>query len=664
MRESVFLGIALLALGVTPAAAQEETFGGAKGADLSIEAMEPTNEPVDIGLAGDVPYDIARYLLAGGASSGAISPDGALIATTLDVTGQPELWVIPADGGQPRQMTFRTGVDNYRWVPDGSGILYQADKDGDEQPSYFFINRDGTEERVVLPAARGDFRSFGDFAADGQSFVYSSTARNGQDFDIYRATLDGETELIAEGEYFFGVAALSPDGSTGIVSEAVGEDANNLYLLDMADGALTLVSEPSPRASHTLGGFAWTEDSAGFYYSSNVGREFGALSYFDVASGETRVIAETDADIADIELCGAGDRYLAYTISRDGFEQLVVVDREAQAVVDSPTLPEGLYALDCAGGSNRMAITVNGWRTPGDIYSWEIGSGEATRVYVGTLAGIDPDRLVRPEVVRYPARDGVALQGLLYQPTEAMRRQAGVTDLSAPPPVLFRVHGGPSGQSVPRFDAVTQYHVNNGMAVFLPNVRGSTGLGRTYSALDDRERRLDSVRDLVDLLAALGDAGLVDPERAAVTGGSYGGYMVNAVLASYPGSFRAGASLFGVGDWVTALEIASPGLKASDRVEFGDISEPRWRDFYTENSPVALADQIRVPVLYSHGVMDPRIDIAESEIMVKVLRANGVEAPFVRIPDEGHGWRKLSNQLFYFRTEAAFLEEQLGLGGE
>jgi len=204
-----------------------------------------------------------------------------------------------------------------------------------------------------------------------------------------------------------------------------------------------------------------------------------------------------------------------------------------------------------------------------------------------------------------------------------------------------------------------QYHVDRGVAVFEPNVRGSTGFGRTYVTLDDRTRRLDSVRDLIDMLEYFKADGRVDADRAAVVGASYGGYMVNAVLAAYPGFFRAEVSLYGVADWVTALEIASPGLKATDRIEYGDINLPEWRAFYEVNSPIRQADKIDVPVLYSHGVMDPRIDIAKTETMVRALRANGIEAPFIRIPDEGHGWRKMSNRLFYYRRQAEFLERQL-----
>lgn len=654
-RTLVHLAPVLLASSMaTAASAQDSTYGGTTGPDMSIAAIEPDGAPVTTGLAGDYPADIARFLLASGARNAKLSPDASTVAFTLDVTGQPEIWSVPATGGQPRQVTFRTGVDEFHWMPDGSALLYGADRDGNEQPGYFAISPDGARERTILPARKGDFRIFGDFASDGR-FVYSSTARNGSDFDIYQAQTDGTTRLVREGKFAFMAPSLSPDGARAIVTEAVGEDADNLYLLDMDSGALETISAPRSRASHSVGGFAWKRDGSGFFFSSNAGREFAALRYYDVARKATELVAQAPSDIANVVLCGAQDRYLAWTVETDGFSTLHVRDRAENRDLAAPDLPEGTLSLDCQGDDPVLMVAINGWRTPGDVWTLHLASGTVRQAYAGSLAGLDPARLVRPQVVRYPARDGVELQGLLYRP-----EGAGSGDDA--PPVLFVVHGGPSGASGPTFDPVAQYHVNRGMAVFEPNVRGSTGLGRTYSTLDDRRKRLDSVRDLVDLLGALDAQGLVDGDRAAVAGGSYGGYMVNAVLAAYPGTFKAGAALYGVADWVTALEVASPGLKASDRMEYGDITLPEWKAFYRENSPIRQADRITVPVLYSHGVMDPRIDIAESETMVRTLRKNGIEAPFIRMPDEGHGWRKLENKLFYYRKQAEFIEDQLGIG--
>ena len=627
----------------------EETIGGP---DYALAAISPEPGKVNVGMAGSDPADIARYLLARGASGALLAPGGEHVAFRYSVTGVPQLWVTRATGGAPQQLTFGNGVTFFRWMPDGSGLIYGADNDGNEQESYFFVSADGTSERLLLPAVDGGFRSFGDISSDGAVAVYSSTERNGLDFDIWKADLStGKTEMLFEGTFGYYARALSPDGKHLIVTETVGEDSDNLYLLDVESKEMITVSAPSPRANHSDGGFAWDPDGKGFYFASNVDREFAAVHFYDLASGEFAVVAETERDAAQIELCGTDGGFLAFAENTDGFHKLHVRDLASGNAVETPRLAEGVYGISCAPGSDRMAIGVNGWNTPGDIKVWDMARNATSPTFTSTSAGLDLGRFVCPESVTIPARDGVDLQGLLCLPDEGSLADGEL------PPVLFIVHGGPTAQSMATFDPIVQYHVDRGIAVFEPNVRGSTGFGRTYVTLDDQEKRRDSVRDLIDMANYLREDGRVDMDRAAVAGGSYGGYMVNAVLALYPDTFAAGVSLFGVADWVTALQIASPALQASDRIEYGDIREQKWIDYYTENSPIRLADQIKVPVLFSHGVQDPRIDIYETEVMVKTLRANGIEAPYIRIEDEGHGWRKLSNRLFYYRAQAEFLEE-------
>ncbi|MDP3495452.1 MAG: S9 family peptidase [Hyphomonadaceae bacterium] len=634
------------------AAKPKGSYGGAGGADMSIEAIEPKDEPVTVGKAGDDPSDIARYILASGAS-GVISPDGKLIAMNWRITGAPQLWVVPVEGGQPKQLTFGNGITFFRWTPDSKAILYGADNNGNEQESFNLVTADGAVEQELLAAKDGSFRAFGDFLPDGQSLLFSSPDRNGSDFDIYAASPEGPPQLIAEGNLGTFVQSVSPDGASAIVTEGVGEDSDKLMLLDIRGKKLATLAAPDPRANHNDGGFAWTPDSKGFYFATNEGREFAALAFHDIAVSKTTILHEDAFDIQNVSLCGAGGRWLAWTTNEDGFFKLQIQDLTTKKMIAAPALAEGTYGLNCGLGSSKLSINVNGWDTPGDIVVLDIATGKTTTAFKGTLAGLDPKRLVKPVSLRMKAQDGVELQGLLYLPDAASRKGAAL------PPVLFDVHGGPTAQSVASFDTVAQYYVDRGIAVFSPNVRGSTGLGRTYTTLDDGRKRLDSVRDLVDMLAFLKTDGRVDADRAAVSGGSYGGYMVNAVVGAYPEAFDAGISIFGVGNWVGALEIASPGLKASDKIEYGDIADPEWKKFYTENSPINNADKIKIPMLYAHGVMDPRIDISETEVMVKALRNNGIETTFIRLPDEGHGWRKLKNRLFYHRREAEFLEKHL-----
>lgn len=645
---------ALVLAGCTSVAPAVTETPEAPAAPAELAFISPQAEAVRVGFAGEDPADIARYLLASGAQGALLSPDGETLAIRWSITGAPQIWTLPAAGGQPQQRTFGNGVTFFAWAPTGKTLIYGADNDGNEQESYYALNLDEMSERLVMPAVAGGFRNFGGFTGDGSQIAYASTERNGLDFDIYMADFaTGESRRVYEGKYGFFVQAISPDGAMLLVSETVGEDADNLYLIDAASGARTTVTAPEPRANHTDGGVAWSADGKSLYMASNEDGEHASLVRYDLAAGAFETVFASDADVENVHLCGAGDSYLVWTTNELGASRLHARSMIRGEMIDTPELATGVYGLDCAAGSDRLAITINGYDTPGDVMVWDLATGTLARAFESNLAGLDKARLVKPQSITMAARDGVMLQGLLYLPDAGSITGGGL------PPVVFDVHGGPTGQSRPSFNGSAQYLVDRGIAVFQPNVRGSTGFGRTYTTLDDKEKRLDSVRDLVDMLAALKAGGQVDADRAAVLGGSYGGYAVNAVLAEYPGTFKAGVALFGVADWVTALEVASPALKASDIIEYGDINDPKWRAFYEVNSPIRNADKIRVPVLYSHGAMDPRIDIAETETMVRALRANGVEAPFIRIPDEGHGWRKLSNRLFYFRRQAEFLEEQL-----
>ncbi|MEE4639951.1 MAG: prolyl oligopeptidase family serine peptidase [Wenzhouxiangella sp.] len=630
--------------------------GPGEGPDENLEAIEPSPEPIRIGLAGEYPADIARFLLVQGISSAQLSPNRNYVAVSKSVTGQPQLWLIPTDGGQARQLTFGNGITFFRWAPDGQSLIYGADNAGDEQEAYFRISVDGKTEAEVVPALAGAFRAFGGVLPDNRRIVFASTERNGLDFDIYVRDLEtGEQRMLYQGEFAFWPRSISPDGKSLLMTQAVGEDSNNLFLVDIESAKVTTLSQPERRADTADGGFAWSADGKAVFHGSNEGREFRALVRREIASNEVSVIAAPAQDVGNIQLCGQDDRFLLWTTNEDGFFRVHGRDLVENRALQTPTVPSGVYSLSCPAGSPVAALVVDGTTTPGDLLLWDLASGQAETLWAANLAGLDPDRLVAPVSIRMPARDGVMLQGLLYLPRDDARLDDG------PPPVVFDVHGGPTAQSVANFNGSIQYLVNRGIAVFRPNIRGSTGFGHTYVTLDDQERRLDSIRDLVDMLAFFREDGRVDASRAIVRGGSYGGYAVNAVLANHPDSFIAGVSLFGVADWVTGLEVASPALKASDIIEYGDIREERWQQFYGTYSPIRQADQIKVPVLYSHGVNDRRVEIYETEVMVRTLRANGIETPYIRFRDEGHGWRQLSNRLFYARREAEFLLQQFGI---
>lgn len=601
------------------------------------------------GLAGKKPYDIVRFLMTRGPGNVQLSPDGQHTAYVSSVTGKPQLFTVAEGARTPTQITFGRAVTAYAWSPDGAWLLYASDRDGNEREGYSLISPDGTRERQLSQSSKA-FLSFGGFASDGSAIAYSSTERNGVDFDVYVRNLDGgEAKRIFEGRFGFYAAGWQPGGRNMLLSETRGEDGNNLYVLDADSGEVEVLFKPEGDSGSAYESFAWLEDGSGFYLATNHEREYLGLAFYDFAKRRLTMLRTPDHDIGNVSLFGS-DRYLAWTVNEGGYDRLRVLDLASDKTLDVPEFPPGVYALSGAKDADRLSVRITGPRTPGEAWHWDIGE-RPVRALSPTLAGIEPALLVIPETVQFAARDGVTLHGLLYRPENL--------EPSVRPPLMLKVHGGPSGQARPRFDGVIQYLVGRGYAVFDFNFRGSTGYGKTFARLDNGRLRPDAVHDIEEAVQWLSESASVDPTRMAIMGGSYGGYLTNAAVGEYPGMFKAAVSFVGVSDWVRALEEASPALKASDRIEYGDINDPDDRAFFAEISPIAKAHLVRTPMVVVHGANDPRDPVTESDNLVTAVRAEEVEVRYLRFADEGHGLRKLGNRITAYREIADFLDEKL-----
>ena len=621
----------------------------ASAADWPYPQDTPQAQNTQITLAGENPIDISRFLAVRGATQVSINNVGTHIAFVSSITGTRQLWVQQVNGNQARQLTFGPGISFYRWHPDGQTLVYGADNDGNEREAFYLINRNGLQEQVLLPASDA-FRSFGGFAPDGQSFTFASTERNGRDFDIYQYDMrKSETTLLLEAEFGFFPRAWQPNTQNLLVAETRGEDAQDIYMLNASTKALTPLFKPE--IASAFNAFNWDGTGQRLFFVSNLDREMNAIFEYSVATKQTKVIESSRFDLNNARLC-YNDSILLWTENIDGFDKLWV-KQLSENKVKPITLPQGVYQISCADKSTAVSVRVNGPTTPGHIYIVDAQSGYSEVAYHPTMAGISPNKLVTPTPISFPAQDNVTLHGLLYMP----EKPAG--DVTKAFPIVIDVHGGPTAQARATWTPLTQYLVGKGIAVLDINVRGSTGYGKTYMRLDNQERRLDSVRDLVDALTYLATDPRIDTDRAAVMGGSYGGYMVNAVMGKYPDAFKAGASFVGVSNWVRALQTASPGLKASDRIEYGDISEQKWQTFYEQNSPINTVGNIKGAMFFEHGVNDPRDPVAESDEMVKVLREKGLPVTYLRFPDEGHSVSKIQNRIIFYRELATFLEQHL-----
>jgi len=605
----------------------------------------PIPGPVSVGLAGSGEVDTTRYFLAQGPTSGQLSPDGRWVAYISKVTGQPQIWIVDAvNGGAPRQLTYGLGVDGAVWTPDGKALVYGADRGGNERYGYYSVTPDGLRERVVLPQSEA-FTAFGDFTPDSRRIIYATTQRNGREFDFYSADVEGGgSKLLMQGRMGLYPASVQPGGRLLIAVEARGEAGRDVSLIDLSAGTEKTLFKPAEASDY--GDFAWTPDGKGFYLTTNEDREFTALAHHDLASGQTKVIEAPKADVVRAALSADG-RYLVWATDEGGFHTLYGRDLKTGKALKVPPMQPGNYGLSFAKATPVLAITVSGPATPGEVWRWDLAGGKAAMVVAPDAAGLDLSAMAIPTVVRFKARDGVPLSGLLYMPKGATGKV----------PVYLSLHGGPTSHARADWAPEIQNLVANGYAVLDFNYRGSTGSGKSLAALNDKRLRVNELGDLIDAVGWIKQQPNLDGSRVAVGGISYGGYLTNAVMGAYPGVFVAGVSEVGVADWVRNLQDASPQLKASDRLEYGDIDNPDDRAFFASISPINNAGKIRDPLLLQAGANDPRNGAGEHDEFVTAIRKAGGKVIYRRYGDEGHVLTNLPNIIDYNRAKAAFLKQ-------
>jgi dipeptidyl aminopeptidase/acylaminoacyl peptidase len=637
-------------LAAAPAAAQQDTLPTPAPVDV------PRAEAAALSLAGAECQGVARYLNVRSAAGAQLSPDGQHLLYLTSTSGMPQLWVAPVRAGgpaAPRQITFGANrVQWARWSPDGRWIAYGTDRGGNERTQFFLLSPDGTRERELTPAD-DRFRLFSGWSPRGRRIAYTSNERNGTDFDLYLLDLDadgrpGRPRMVMRGAGNLSVGAWRPDGEAVLIGQGRGEADNDLLLLDLRTRRLDTLFAPRQMSAYRSA--RWTPDGAGFYVATNHERDFAGLAHVRLPGRALQWVDEPPHDVEAVALSPDG-RLLAYAVNEAGFSRLVVRDLQARRERTVAGLPRGVVTtLEWADRAPRLAIGVSAPGVPGDVWVYDAASAGTFRATESTLAGLDAVSFVAPEAVRFPSFDGETVHGLLYRPRGAAGR----------PPVVMMLHGGPTSQARPGFDPVLQYLVARGYAVLDLNFRGSTGYGQRFTQLDNKRLRPNAVRDMEAAVRWLRARTDVDGSRVAAMGGSYGGYMTLAAVAQLPELFQAGVSFVGVANWISGLEDASPQLKNSDRIEYGNIDDPADRAFFTEISPLSYADRIRSPLMVVHGANDPRVPVGEADQIVRAVRARRGDVEYLRFPDEGHGISRLANRVTAYQRIARFLDRVLG----
>jgi dipeptidyl aminopeptidase/acylaminoacyl peptidase len=592
--------------------------------------------------------ELQQLLRVRSAYAGRFDADGEHVVFVADLSGVPQVWSTAHAGWPELQVAPPDRAQTIYLGPRPGQLAVGADVGGNEHTQLLYVPEQGAAWRA-LTSDSAHIHNFGSFSSDGRRFSFAANTRTGRWFDIYVFDLEGgKTRCVLQHDSTNRAGPFSPDGRWLIVVRSFASSHQELWLVDVSgERGPRLLTRADEHAAYEKP--EWSPDGRFIYCVSDAGRELAAPARIEVGSGELIYVVEPEVEVDEAALDPTGQR-LAYALNRDGAAEIVIrtlssgTEHRVEGLAPGALYAywQGALAWDRSG--QRLAISWTASRMSPNVFVWSAEEASARQV---TFAGTVDQGLVEPEHVRFPSFDGREIPALFY----------GTPDQGQRPPCVVFVHGGPEGQYRPTFQPIVQYLASAGFAVLAPNVRGSTGYGKTYTHLDDVRKRMDSVADLAHAVYWLRDSGRADPQRIAVYGGSYGGFMVLSALTTYPDLWAAGVDLVGIANFVTFLERTGPWRRHLREAEYGSLENDR--DFLEEISPITKVDRIRAPLLVIHGANDPRVPIGEAEQMVAQLRSLGRSVEFLRLDDEGHQIAKLHNKLVAYPMAADFLKRHL-----
>ena len=605
-----------------------------------------------------------RYQNTRGAGFAGWTREGCLLVSTrFAETAQAHRVCAPM--GMREQLTFYPeplgSITAAPAVSTLDGFVFAKDKGGDEFSQLYWFDL-ATRETSLLTDGKRSQNGSAQFSRDGKLMAYASTARNGTDRDVYvRDVATGQSRVLVTQGGNWNPLDFSPDGARLLVMKYVSAAESYPGVVDVATGKLELFPVDGGKAA--FGGFAFAPDGKSVYFVSDEpvkgqAQEFQTLRFHDPASGRFEVLtANIPWDVDGFNVARDG-RHLAYTTNEDGVSKLHVLALPSHREVKLPALPIGVIGgYDFSPDGKRLALSLNSATSPSDVYVVDLASTKLARWTQSEVGGLDPVKFVAPTLVRYPTFDQVdgaarTIPAFYYRPANVPAGRKL--------PVVINIHGGPEGQSLPTFNPTAQFLANElGVAMLVPNVRGSSGYGKTYLGLDNADKREDSVKDIGALLDWIGRQPELDAQRVGVYGGSYGGYMVLASLMHYSDRIKAGVDIVGISHFGTFLKNTEVYRQDLRRAEYGDERVPEMAQVFDAISPLNHADRIRSRLFVAQGKNDPRVPYSEAEQIVKAVRGNGQPVWYLLYNDEGHGFRKKSNVDYFSAATMLFWQQNL-----
>jgi len=546
----------------------------------------------------------------------------------------------------------------------GNYIVYARDSGGNEATQVYRMDLD-TRQSTLL--SMPDERSRAHWTRGGDRLLISSvpldkTASGGRR-DQIATTLKlmdplkpgNSTTLTALPGGGWGTFRFSHDDQRIAALQYRTTSDTDVFVINARTGAREKILPMAGQPTAGFGELAWSPDNKKLFLTTNQGGEFFELAVYDLASQQLKILsAHIPWDVEYFSLSKDGTRLLA-VVNNNGRDELRLFDAGSGVELARPDIPAG----SISGGrwhearTGQFGFSLNSPQSPGDVYSHDITTGKTQRWTTAFAApGINPEQFVSPELVQIKSFDGLPVSGWLYLPDAAK--------FPGKRPVVIDFHGGPESQSTVRFMGRWNYYLNEmGLAVLMPNVRGSSGFGKTFQNLDNGFKRKDAVKDGGAFLAWVATHARLDASRVVVSGGSYGGYMSLATAVDYSALLRGAIDVVGISHFVTFLNNTESYRRDLRRVEYGDERDPAMRAFQEKIAPLNNAADIKIPLFVVQGKNDPRVPYTEAEQIVSAVRKNGVPVWFLMADNEGHGFARKSNADYYFYASVQFFEMTL-----
>lgn len=588
---------------------------------------------------------IKPYLHVRTAKNPVYHPDGHSLSFIGDYSGLPQIWELNLREGWPFQTSFtRERINFVNYIKNSSNLLIGMDVNGNENQQLFLLKRDG--ELVPLTNSPEHIHHYGGSSPDGKWIAWSSNRRHPAFLDIYIQNLETlKIQLVFSNDDVYSSIMWSPDGKSLLIRKTNTMLDNDLGLLHLSTRKMNWLTEHTGEAGFKDPHFNKHGDH--LFLLTNKDREFYGLAMIELSSKKFTWLEQVNWDIEVLSI-NKDKNKLAFTINEGGISKGVLLDLNQSQLYTWKTPIGVITDLTFSPDNQKLAYAFNGPAHPSDIWELDLRTIQTERLTYLSRSPIIEQKLIVPDLISFNSFDNLQVPAFYYKPKNVYDK----------PPVIVYLHGGPESQIRATYSPILQYFLSLGYAVCAPNVRGSSGYGKTYTHLDDVRKRMDSVKDLVSLVEWLKSEGFVDPRKIAIMGGSYGGFMVLAAITHFPNLWSAAVDICGMSSFRTYLKNTSPWRRKLREMEYGTIEKDG--DFFDQINPLNYADRITCPLIVLHGANDPRVPIMESEQMVTKLKQRNHPVKYIRFEDEGHSFVKLKNKLNAYTSIADFLNQYIG----